>query len=136
MDILDPFITFLIAFLRVVIAALAIGFIPGMIVLAKHRRTKLLVIWSILWALCVGGTVYGIPLGQEAWRFHLKKFRPQPMYLGYGIGIMGAFFAFPEPLRQARLRTHNDGHRNRDDGSREHKRRSHRKKRRTHNYEV
>lgn len=133
-------LTFLICFGQVVAVALAAGYLPALWTIAKKKRYRMLGFWTVAWLFVVAAAAYGIPLAMHTWRSYLElapgRFKPVPMFLGYGIGLMGACFFFPEPMRIARnrLRPDKEG-REEDEGGKE-RRRKRRKKRRTHHYDV
>jgi hypothetical protein len=95
-------IPFLTAFLNVLTAALSIGMLPALWILAREKRFGRLWLWLLITAVFVTAAVYALPLAHEAWKeFALKGFKPVAMYMGYFVGLLFVPMLLPEPLRVA-----------------------------------
>lgn len=118
------FVPFLIAFLQVATATVAIGTLPALWILAKERRFGLLLKWLIIAALFTTAAVYGLPLAHAAWKAYTQKaFKLVAMGMGYFVSALFVPYLLPEPLRLARNSLRHDR------PAREQKRRVRRKRR-------
>lgn len=77
------------ALFQVLTAALAIGMLPALWVIARRQHYGLLLRWGIVAAICVVAAVYGLPKAHVAWKTHVtdKGFKTVAMVMGYVAGI-------------------------------------------------
>jgi len=104
-DLPHIIIPFMTAFLKVAAAALAIGMLPALWIIARQRYYGLLWRWGIVTILLIAATLYGLPMAHVAWKKYARKnFKPVAMYMGYFVSVLFAPMLLPEPLRLARRR--------------------------------
>lgn len=84
------FIPFMTALLQVVTAALSIGLLPALWVIASRRHYGLLVRWGIVAVICIVAATYGLPKAHVAWKTYVtaKGFKTVAMIMGYVAGAL------------------------------------------------
>ncbi len=126
-EILRYIVPFFTALFQIVVSALAIGMFPALWVLARARKWRMLVNWTLVTIVAVTAAVYGLPLAHVSWEEYAPVFSTVSMWIGYGLPILFVPMIIPEPLHVAKRRVR----KSRMDPE-EKKRRKHRKKRREH----